>query len=112
MARASIGEPGDIQLVYGILPSFWGRGVATSMSRLVVDWAFSRRGIASLVAYTLKTNHASMGVMKKLGFSYQRDIEKAGFPHVFYRLTREAWSAGARSNLSSNEALEPDRNHE
>lgn len=38
------------------------------------------------------TNFASMGVMKNLGFSYERDIEKAGFPHVFYRLTRESCS--------------------
>ncbi|MFP8878412.1 MAG: GNAT family N-acetyltransferase [Myxococcota bacterium] len=89
---APIGEPGDIELLYGILPSFWGRGVATRMSRLVVDWAFGQLDIDSLVAYTLKTNFASMGVMKKLGFSYERDIENAGFPHVFYRLTRESWS--------------------
>lgn len=89
---APIGEPGDIELLYGILPNFWGSGVATRMSRLVVDWAFDRPAINSLVAYTLKTNHASMGVMKKLGFSYERDIEKAGLPHVFYRLTRDIWS--------------------
>ncbi len=88
LVPAAIGEPNDVELLYGIEPGFWGRGVATRMSRLVVDWAFAQRGIDSLVAYTLKTNHASMGVMKHLGFRYERDIEKAGFPHVFYRLTR------------------------
>lgn len=88
---APIGSPGDIELLYGILPSFWGRGVATRMSQLVVDWAFGQRGFDSLVAYTLETNTASMGVMEKLGFRYERDIEKSGFSHVLYRLTRETW---------------------
>jgi len=90
---APIGEPGDVELLYGIVPEFWGRGVTTRMSRLVVDWAFAERGLDQLVAYTLPTNHASQGVMKKLGFRYQRDVDKAGMPHVLYRLTPDEWSA-------------------
>ena len=90
---APIGDPGDIELLYGISPSFWGRGITTRMSRLVAHWAFEQRNFDSLVAYTLQTNLASMGVMKNLGFSYQRDVEKAGLTHVFYRLTRQSWRA-------------------
>ena len=60
---APIGNPGDIELLYGIVPSYWGRGLATRMSRLVVDWGFRSRDFENLVAYTLTTNTASMGVI-------------------------------------------------
>jgi ribosomal-protein-alanine N-acetyltransferase len=97
---APIGEPDDIELLYAILPDFWGRGVATRISRLVVDWAFVGQGFDSLVAFTLTTNNASMSVMQKLGFRYERDIEKAGLPHVFYRLARESWALRTRADDS------------
>jgi RimJ/RimL family protein N-acetyltransferase len=43
-------------------------------------------GLDDIVAFTLPTNDASRRVMEKLGFSYERDIEHAGMPHVLYRL--------------------------
>lgn len=92
---APIGEPDDVELLYAILPEFWGRGFATRMSRRVVDWAFHHLEVSRVVAYALTTNLASIGVMAKLGFVHERDVEKAGLPHVFCRLTREDWRAGS-----------------
>jgi RimJ/RimL family protein N-acetyltransferase len=92
---APIGEVDDLELLYASLPANWGRGLVTRMSRLVVGWAFAQLGVARLVAYTLTTNCASIAVMRKLGFEYQSDVEKANLPHAFYRLTREQWKTGA-----------------
>ncbi len=91
---APIGEADDVELLYASLPECWGHGITTRTSRLVLDWAFRNRDFHSVVAYTLTDNHASMGVMKKRGFVFERSVVKAGLPHVFYRLTRAGWESG------------------
>jgi hypothetical protein len=44
---------------------------------------------ANLVAYTRADNAASRRVMDKLGLTYEREFEHAGYPHVLYRTIRE-----------------------
>lgn len=94
-ALASAGQPGEIELLYAFRPEIWSQGVATATSRAAIDFLFRPAetigGIDRLIAYTLTTNHASKRVIEKLGFAYEREIEHAGFPHAFYRLTREQW---------------------
>ena len=36
-------------------------------------------------------NAASRGVMEKVGFRYDRELDHAGLPHVIYRLSRSDW---------------------
>ena len=44
-----------------------------------------------MVSFTLADNVASRGVMEKLGFAYDGDVEHAGLPHVLYRLRAHTW---------------------
>jgi ribosomal-protein-alanine N-acetyltransferase len=84
--------PGEIELLYASRPEFWDAGFTTRMARLAVDWAFREQDFACLVAYTMTSNAASRRVIEKTGFVYERDIEYASLPHVFFRLTRQRWS--------------------
>ncbi len=76
----------EVELLYAVMPEFWGKGLATGMARAIVKIGFERIGLASIVAFTLPTNLASRRVMEKVGFSYQRDIVWAAMPHVLYHL--------------------------
>jgi [ribosomal protein S5]-alanine N-acetyltransferase len=75
----------EVEVGYGFLPEFWGRGLATELARESVRVGFGVLGLPELVSFTQVTNLASRRVMKKAGFHYERDFVYAGLPHVLYR---------------------------
>lgn len=77
----------EIELAYALMPSFWGKGLATEMSEAILAVGFDRLGLTNAVCFTMTTNRASQRVMEKVGFERDRDIVRADLPHVFYRLT-------------------------
>lgn len=88
---ATVGAERAIEVGFGFMPEFWGRGLATELARVSVAQGIVRLGAAEIVSFTLPSNAASRRVMEKTGFAYERDIEHAGMPHVLYRLTAESW---------------------
>jgi RimJ/RimL family protein N-acetyltransferase len=94
LRRIQIGGREEVELGYGLVADFWGRGLATELARASVRVGFEVMGLPDLVSFTLPTNHKSRRVMEKVGFRYERDGEHAGLPHVFYRLRREDWAGG------------------
>ncbi len=78
------GEP-ETELLYGLLPAFWGQGLASEMAAKSLEIAFQVLGRESVVAFTLHENIASRRVMEKNGMTYEKDIIHAGLPHVLYR---------------------------
>jgi RimJ/RimL family protein N-acetyltransferase len=85
------GNP-EIELGYGFLQPFWGRGLATELAAESVRVAFAELGLSNLVCFTLPTNAASKRVMAKVGFRYECDIVHAGLPHVMCRMNSADWS--------------------
>ena len=75
-----------VEIGWTMLPSRWGRGYATEAARAAVAFGFGDAGLDEIVAFTLRHNRASRRVMEKLGMTYDRDFERAGLPHVLYRL--------------------------
>ncbi len=80
-----------MEVAYGLLPAFWRRGLATEMAAASVRAGFETLGLADLVCFTLITNRASQHVMQKVGFTFEREVEHAGLPHLLYRLTATEW---------------------
>jgi ribosomal-protein-alanine N-acetyltransferase len=79
---------GEVEIGWAVVSRYWGRGVGTAMGRHALA-AGAQRGITSLVAYTRVDNLASRRVMEKLGLTYEREFERAGYRHVLYRTIRE-----------------------
>ena len=84
---SKFGHP-EVEVEWFIDPDAWGRGYATEMAEEAVRAAFTTLGLDALISYTTPDNLASQAVMKKLGMTYERDVENAGMPHVLYRLAR------------------------
>ena len=78
----------EIEVGYGFMPEYWGRGLATEIARACVRMGFDRLDVASLVAITTPANLGSQRVMRKAGLSYERDIVHAGVPHLLFRYQR------------------------
>ena len=82
-----LGHP-EVELAWFIDPDAWGRGYATEMAQEAVRAAFTTLGLDTLISYTTPDNVASQAVMRKLGMTYECDVENAGMPHVLFRLAR------------------------
>lgn len=83
---SSVSSTGE--LAYDIHPSFWGRGIATDVCKLVVNWGLSVHSFTRILAYVLETNAASVRVVEKSGFRFERMLENhrvvRGVPRDFY----------------------------
>ncbi len=74
----------EVELLYATRSVYWRHGYTTEAALAVLDVAPSF-GLHDLVAFTLHGNAGSQGVMRKCGFTYERDIVHAGVPHVLFR---------------------------
>ena len=81
----------EIELFYAVKHVLWGTGLASFMVREALDQGFREHGLASVVAFTIPGNAASLRVIEKFGFAREGDFEHAGLPHVFFRLHCGAW---------------------
>lgn len=61
-------DAGAVEIAYGIVPSFQGRGYATEAAQALVDFARSHSEVRIVRAHTLPGNGASMRVLEKCGF--------------------------------------------
>jgi RimJ/RimL family protein N-acetyltransferase len=84
----------EIEVGYGLMREFWGRGLATELAIASLDVGFVELRRPDLVCFTLPTNAASRRVMEKAGFRFEREIVYADLPHVLFRLTAADWRAG------------------
>ena len=80
----------EVEVGYGFMPEYWGRGLATEIAQACVRIGFDQLALASLVAITTRPNVASQRVMQKAGLAYDRDVVDAGVPHVLFRARRFA----------------------
>ena len=89
-------DPPQLQLLYGLLPSCWGQGLATEAARCVCDHAFDHLGFDVIAAATDIPNTASIAVMQRLGMRCVRRSDDGPAGAAFYAIGREAWLARGR----------------
>jgi RimJ/RimL family protein N-acetyltransferase len=75
----------EIEAGWAVVPERWGQGLATEMACASIDAAFGPLRLPQIVAFTMPHNVASRRVMKKTGFTFEREIVHAALPHVLYR---------------------------
>jgi ribosomal-protein-alanine N-acetyltransferase len=81
-------DPPQLQLLYGLAPTVWGRGLATEAARAACDYGFLECGFERILAATDVPNLASVEVMKRLGMRFVEESSQAAGPTVFYALDR------------------------
>lgn len=83
---------------YWVAHKHWGKGYATEMVKVIVDYAFRVVKLNKLEANHLLRNPSSGNVLKKAGFQYE-GLQRQGYykdeQHldlVFYGLLRSEWT--------------------
>ncbi len=74
----------EAEIAWAVSSAHWGRGVATGIGAAALAVA-ARRGIDRPIAFTRADNAASRRVMDKIGLSFERELEYAGWQSVLYR---------------------------
>lgn len=65
---------GMVEVGYGIVPSYEGRGYATEVTKLLVAWAFASGQVRVVRAHTLPESNASTRVLGKCGFAFEGEV--------------------------------------
>lgn len=82
---------GEVDLGYRYRRSAWGYGFASEASRSCLAVAFGPLALSTVIARAHPENAASIRVMTKLGFHFERTEEFEGMPAVLYRLDADEW---------------------
>jgi len=80
-------ESAELELIYGFLPAYWGRGYAFEAARAVLERAFAL-GQTRVWAGTDLENKASERVMQRLGMRFDRRERVGGLPQIYYVIER------------------------
>jgi RimJ/RimL family protein N-acetyltransferase len=67
----------DVDLGFAFLPQFWSMGYAREAASAVLAYARTTLGLARIVAITTPDNEASIGLLRRLGFRFERAIQLA-----------------------------------
>jgi RimJ/RimL family protein N-acetyltransferase len=88
-------ETGQIELLYGLTESRWGRGLAVEASRAVLAHGFSC-GLERVRAITDAPNEASVRVMEKLGMNLIGRAPHHGLDSVHYEIDRAGFQPSSQ----------------
>jgi RimJ/RimL family protein N-acetyltransferase len=84
-----------VEIGWRLAREYWGQGLATEGARKIVRYAFEELNLQELASFTVPANTRSLGVMKKIGMTYdpKDDFDHPRLPvghalrrHVLYRL--------------------------
>jgi len=88
-------EPPQLELLYGLAPAQWGRGLATEIAAAMLRHGFERLGFERIVGSTDAPNVASCRVMERLGMRLLKRESVDGKETVFF-VAEHAGDAPAR----------------
>ena len=99
-------DPPQLQLIYGLLPDHWGRGLATEVAARIRDHAFLELGFSEVAAAIDRQNEASGRVLERLGMRQERTTHEGAGGTAFYLLDRPSWAG-----LSLRRGTAPMKSH-
>jgi ribosomal-protein-alanine N-acetyltransferase len=84
-----IDDTPEVELLYGLAPAYWRRGLATEAGRAMLRYGFEELGFARVYAITDAPNTASAAVMRRLEMTFEKRFVHHGLDSVRYVITRQ-----------------------
>ena len=83
----------DMELLLGINPGVWGRGLGGEAARAVLRHGFEQCDIKQVIAAADTPNQRSVRVLQKLGMSFRERRQWRGLDTVFYEINAEDFAS-------------------
>ena len=74
----------EIEVGYRLLKEHWGKGYATEMTQVLIEYGFNKMDLKEIVGITHPENIASQNVLLKSGLTYVKDAVFYGFLDKYY----------------------------
>lgn len=84
----------EVELLYGIAPAYWGRGLASEASRAVLRYGFEERGLERILAGADPPNSASFRVMERVGMTFAKRMHVNNQEIIYYAVSRQEFQPG------------------
>ena len=78
----------EVDLGYRFMSKYWGKGFATESAKACIELGFKTLDLNKLIAMVLPENLASIRVLEKLKFSYEREIMEDNLLAKLYSLQK------------------------
>ena len=87
-------EIGETDIGFRFLPQYWGMGLATEVSRAIINYGFEQLNLDRIIGIAMPENLASCKVLEKIGMSLFRigDYDGDGGEYNWYKIERAASS--------------------
>ena len=82
-------EPPKLELLYGISPSHWHKGLATEAARAMMNYGFRELSLQRIEASTDVANLASSRVMERAGMGFWKREMTNGLDTVYFAVSRK-----------------------
>jgi [ribosomal protein S5]-alanine N-acetyltransferase len=84
-------NPPELQLLYGLSPQYWGKGLATEAAKAMIQYGFTEHKFEQIITVTDVENTASARVMERIGMRFCHRINKEGLDVLYYAISREEY---------------------
>lgn len=81
----------EIEMVYAIAKSHWGKGIACEAALASIRYGFEQLNSNKIMAIAAPTNLASQRVMQKIGLKYDKNVHYYGKDYVYYTISQQDW---------------------
>jgi [ribosomal protein S5]-alanine N-acetyltransferase len=82
-------EDDEVELLYGILPRYWGEGLVGEAAREVLRHGFTTCGLKRILGVTDTPNQRSVRVLQRLGMVFEQRRQHKGLDTVVYSISSE-----------------------
>jgi ribosomal-protein-alanine N-acetyltransferase len=79
----------EVEILYGLWPAHWGKGLATDASAAVLRYGFDALGLTRIYAGADPPNQDSFRVMERLGMKFLRRTTVGELEAVYYVICRD-----------------------
>ncbi|MDF5721884.1 MAG: GNAT family N-acetyltransferase [Rhizonema sp. PD37] len=79
-------ELNETEVLYGLQKSHWGRGIVTRAAKAAVSFGFDNANLNRIIALAFPDNQASIRVMEKSGFCYEKSISVFNLDVICYSI--------------------------
>jgi ribosomal-protein-alanine N-acetyltransferase len=79
----------EVELLYGLAKTSWGKGIATKAAKASVLYGFNVANLDRIIALALPENEASKKVIEKAGLKYEKQIHIFNLDGLYYSIERQ-----------------------
>jgi len=80
-------NPPELQLIYGLSPQYWSKGLATEAAKAMIHYGFTEHKFEQIISTTDVENIASVRVMERTGMKFTQSNNKEGLDMLYYAIS-------------------------